>query len=203
MGSDAPQVTDLGQGGELLYWPAFVPGDEALMARLLAVLPLRAERVRVRGRWHEQPRRVSWHGPGPYTYSGLTLQPDPWCEELLALRARLGALLGQEPASVLVNHYRDGRDCVSWHADDEPEHGPDPTIASVSLGAARRFLLRPRRDPGGRKHELLLAGGSLLVMRGTVQRHWLHCVPRTARPVGPRLNLTWRPWCPPAGYCPS
>jgi alkylated DNA repair dioxygenase AlkB len=94
----------------------------------------------------------------------------------------------------LLNLYRSGQDSMGWHADNEPELGSAPVIASVSLGHARRFRLRPR-DPQRTPHEpvsLDLPGGSLLVMRGPTQQHWLHAVPKTARSVGPRLNLTFR-----------
>jgi len=92
---------------------------------------------------------------------------------------------------VLANLYRDGRDCMGWHSDDEPELGARPLIASLSLGATRRFALRHRRDPS-RRLVLELPAGSLLLMRGQTQARWRHALPRTARPVGPRINLTFR-----------
>ena len=93
--------------------------------------------------------------------------------------------------SVLANLYRDGRDAMGWHSDDEPELGSAPVIASVSLGATRRFVLKHRRD-AARKLVLELAPGSLLVMAGDTQRNYRHALPRTARPVGERINLTFR-----------
>ncbi len=110
---------------------------------------------------------------------------------LAALRDRLRKELGVPFNSVLANLYRDGRDAMGWHSDDEPELGAEPVIASLSLGAARRFVLR-RRDDHAVKQTLVLAPGSLLVMRGACQRDWQHALPRTAKPVGPRLNLTFR-----------
>jgi alkylated DNA repair dioxygenase AlkB len=95
--------------------------------------------------------------------------------------------------AALANYYRDGRDSMGWHADDERELGPSPddvAVASLSLGAARRFLLRHRTR--GETRELALGDGSLLVMRGTTQRHWRHALPKTRAAVGPRLNLTFR-----------
>ena len=126
-----------------------------------------------------------------YTYSGLRLDPDPWSPPVLELRAVASEAAGCEFNSVLLNRYRSGRDALAWHADDEPELGPEPTIASVSLGASRRFRLR-RRDDHATSIGLDLPGGSVLVMAGATQRDWEHCVPRTARPVGERLNLTFR-----------
>jgi alkylated DNA repair dioxygenase AlkB len=92
---------------------------------------------------------------------------------------------------VLANLYRDGRDAMGLHADDEPELKPDAEIASVSLGAVRRFVLKPR-DAAQAPFELQPAHGSLLVMAGTTQRHWRHGVPRAARVSAPRINLTFR-----------
>jgi alkylated DNA repair dioxygenase AlkB len=92
---------------------------------------------------------------------------------------------------VLLNLYRDGRDGMGWHADDEPELGRNPVIASVSLGAERRFCLRHRRRRD-LKIDLPLPHGSLLCMSGATQHHWLHALPKTRRPAGERINLTLR-----------
>ena len=92
--------------------------------------------------------------------------------------------------SVLINLYRDGRDSVSWHADDEPVLGRNPVIASISLGAVRRFRFRHRAS--GETVSVDLPHGSCLVMRAETQHHWVHMLPKTARPVGPRINLTFR-----------
>src|SRR5690606_31058899 len=110
---------------------------------------------------------------------------------LAALRARLQDALGQPFNSVLANRYRSGADAMGWHSDDEPELGPEPLIASLSLGATRRFLLRHRHDAGVRL-ALELPAGSLLLMQGATQRCWKHALPRAARPVGERINLTFR-----------
>jgi alkylated DNA repair dioxygenase AlkB len=80
---------------------------------------------------------------------------------------------------------------MGWHSDDEPELGPDPSIASVSLGEPRRFVLRSRAEPR-RRHECLLADGSLLLMEPPLQSVWQHALPKMRRAAGPRLNLTWR-----------
>jgi alkylated DNA repair dioxygenase AlkB len=100
-------------------------------------------------------------------------------------------LSGAEFNAVLLNLYRDGRDGMGWHADDEPELGRNPVIASVSLGATRRFCLRHRRRRD-LKLDLPLPHGSLLLMAGATQHHWLHALPKTQRPVGERINLTFR-----------
>jgi alkylated DNA repair dioxygenase AlkB len=123
-------------------------------------------------------------------YSGLRLEPAPWTPELCDLRHRLEVRLGRPFNSVLANLYRSGADSIGWHADDEPCFGLNPVIASISLGAARRFLLRHRQR--GETREWELTPGSLLVMAGTTQRDWKHSVPKTSRPAGERINLTYR-----------
>jgi alkylated DNA repair dioxygenase AlkB len=158
------------------------------------------QRIRMFGKWVDSPRLSCWIGDpqARYRYSGTTFEPQPWSAGLLALRERLEGELGMPFNSVLANLYRDGGDAMGWHSDDEPELGAEPVIASVSLGAARRFLLR-RRDDHAVRQALVLEPGSLLVMRGHSQRDWQHALPRTAKPVGPRINLTFRHVAPIAG----
>jgi alkylated DNA repair dioxygenase AlkB len=115
----------------------------------------------------------------------------PWTSELLGIRHRVEEFSGQRYNSVLLNLYRDGRDGMGWHADDEPELGREPVIASVSFGATRRFKLRHRRSRSAAS-TLDLAHGDLLLMAGATQHHYVHAVPKTARPVGARVNLTFR-----------
>lgn len=150
-------------------------------------------RIRMFGRWVDSPRLSCWIGDpqARYRYSGADFMPQPWLPVLSGMRERLQDELGVPFNSVLANRYRDGRDAMGWHSDDEPELGPAPVIASVSLGAVRRFVLR-RRDDHAIKHAYLLESGSLLVMRGNTQRDWQHALPRTAKLVGERINLTFR-----------
>jgi alkylated DNA repair dioxygenase AlkB len=181
--------------GEARYWPAAFEAAEA--GRLLEALRLgiawQDEDILMFGRRVPVPRRVAWHGdPGAgYTYSGTPHVPQPWTPELAFVRHRVEALAGAAFNAVLLNLYRDGRDGMGWHADDESELGLNPVIASVSLGAVRRFRLRHRRrrDLG---IDLPLAHGSLLVMSGATQHRWLHALPKTKTPVGERINLTFR-----------
>ncbi|MGY1408664.1 MULTISPECIES: alpha-ketoglutarate-dependent dioxygenase AlkB family protein [unclassified Luteimonas] len=165
----------------------------ALADRLLHELPWQVHRVRMFGREIDSPRRSCWIGDpqAAYRYSGVRHEPHPWPSILVPLRERLALETGVHFNSVLANLYRDGRDSMGWHSDDEPELGECPVIASVSLGATRRFVLRHRHDPS-RKRTLELPGGSLLLMRGQTQAQWRHALPRTAQPVGPRINLTFR-----------
>ncbi len=145
------------------------------------------------GRPVRVPRLVAWHGDpvAVYTYSGTEHRPLPWTPVLVRVRRRVEALTGHEFNAVLLNLYRDGRDGMGWHSDDEPELGPEPVVASASFGATRRFCLRHRRRRESRL-DLPLGHGSLLLMHGATQRHWLHAVPKTRAPVGPRVNLTFR-----------
>ncbi len=145
------------------------------------------------GRLVDSPRLSCWMGDpqAAYRYSGVRFTPVPWLPALAAVRERLQLETGHAFNSVLLNRYRDGRDCMGWHSDDEPELGPQPLIASLSLGATRRFLLKHRARPEVRAC-VELQHGDLLLMGGDTQRHYRHALPRTARPVGERINLTFR-----------
>jgi alkylated DNA repair dioxygenase AlkB len=191
--------------GELWLAERWLPPAQAdaLLADLLARVPWEVHRIRLFGRSVDSPRLSCWIGdPGAaYRYSGVLFEPHPWPPSLAALRAPLAAATGAAFDSVLANRYRDGRDAMGWHSDDEPELGPEPVIASLSLGATRRFVLTARTPRGGaaahvtedlERVALDLPHGSLLVMRGATQRNYRHALPRTAKPVGERVNLTFR-----------
>ena len=182
-------------GGGLRYAEAFLPPAEAdaCLASLLHEVPWKQSEIRLYGRLVREPRLGCWMGdPGAvYRYSGTVFRPEPWIAPVRALKQAVEAATGHAFNSVLLNLYRDGRDAMGWHSDDEPELGPAPVIASVSLGGVRRFLLRERR-PGARSLGIALAHGSLLVMDGDLQRRYRHAVPRTAKPVAARVNLTFR-----------
>jgi alkylated DNA repair dioxygenase AlkB len=173
---------------------AWLPPLQAaeLLATLQGAISWENHPVRLFGREHPAPRLSRWIGDdgAAYRYSGILREPSPWMPMLALLRERLSEELGVPFNSVLANLYRDGADAMGWHADDEPELGPAPVIASVSLGATRRFVLRHR--DGTARLALDLPAGSLLVMQGTTQSHYRHALMRTARAVGPRINLTFR-----------
>ena len=161
-----------------------------LMDALLNEMAWAQQSILSQGNTIPLPRLTAWHGTSRYRYSGILNTPSPWTPTLTVLRDRLEQELHANFNSVLGNLYRGGKDSVSWHADDEPELGKTPTIASISLGEARKFSFK-RRD-GTEKVDLLLEGGDLLVMRGNTQRDWLHQIPKTAKAVGERINLTFR-----------
>jgi len=177
-------------GGHLLYDEAFFSpaAADGLFTRLRDTVPWKQE-----GRPPRMfPRLTAWYAnPGvSYSYSGVTHQAIPWTPELLDIKQRAEAAAGTSWNSLLLNYYRDGQDSIGFHADDEPELGTNPVIGSISLGAVRRFVLK--HPASGKKIEFDLPHGSLLVMGGTSQHHWRHGVPKTRKPVGPRINLTFR-----------
>lgn len=179
----------------LLFAPAWLAPEQAdaLFAALHAQVPWTVHRIRLFGREVDSPRLSCWIGDpaAVYTYSRTRFVPQPWPPVLAALRARIDAACGEHFDSVLANLYRDGRDSMGWHSDDEPELGPTPAIASLSLGATRRFRLRHRSEVA-RTLDLDLPHGSLLVMAGATQRHYRHALPRCTRIAAPRINLTFR-----------
>jgi alkylated DNA repair dioxygenase AlkB len=181
-------------GAEVSSDPDWLAPSEAdaMLAALVAEVPWSQHRVRLFGRELPAPRLSAWIGdPGSaYTYSRMRHEPLPWTPVLTTLRERLQATTGTRFNSVLANRYRDGRDSMGWHADDEPELGERPLIASISLGAARVFQFKPRG--GGRAQSIMLTHGSLLLMGGDTQRLYVHALPKTARPLGERINLTFR-----------
>lgn len=180
------------EDGDLAWLPqlSFRLSNAEVLARLIAETPWRSDTIVVYGKRYLQPRLTAWYGEASYTYSGLTLEPLPLTPLLEALRRAVEAVSGHRFNSVLLNYYRDGRDSMGMHSDDEPELGPEPVIASLSFGAARSFLLRHKTKKLGRKIEL--SDGSLLLMRGCTQHNWLHGINKTEKIVGPRLNLTFR-----------
>jgi len=151
------------------------------------------EKISMYGKTHNVPRLSAWYGDDsvPYTYSGITAYGLPWTESLQAIKARVEQLASAHFNSVLANLYRDGSDSVSWHADDESELGPAPVIASVSLGQERTFQLKHKFDKT-LKTNVLLPHGSILIMRGATQQHWLHQIAKSRRAMSPRINLTFR-----------
>jgi alkylated DNA repair dioxygenase AlkB len=168
-----------------------VPSPERFLERLLSELDWRQDEARIMGRQVALPRLTAWYGDAGYRYSGIDNPPRAWPPLLLELKLLAERIAGAPFNSALGNLYRDGRDSMGWHSDDERSLGRDPVIASLSFGAVRRFRLRHKRRPDWRLG-LDLPSGSCLVMAGALQHHWQHALPKTARPAGPRVNLTFR-----------
>jgi alkylated DNA repair dioxygenase AlkB len=175
--------------------PGFVPEARcaATFEALRAALPFEAKAIKIFGREVMQPRLTAWIGDegAVYRYSGTYNVPQPWPDALVPLRAAVTEACGVAFNSVLCNLYRGGSDSMGMHSDSEPELGRNPVIASLSLGAARRFQLRHRKRRGVGL-DLDLPDGSLLIMSGALQHHYRHGVPKQPRIEGERLNLTFR-----------
>jgi alkylated DNA repair dioxygenase AlkB len=188
-------------GADVRCAPAWLASAEAsvLLDELRAEIPWERHRLRLFGRELEAPRLSCWIGDAgaAYAYSGTRFAPRPWPPVLAALRVRVERACGGRFDSVLANLYRDGNDSMGWHSDDEPELGERPLIASLSLGAERRFRFRRRRARGepmqaGDTLELRLPHGSLLCMAGDTQHHYRHDLPKMRAVTAPRINLTFR-----------
>ena len=177
------------------YFPHFLKPEVANSAFdiFLDELEWRQHYIKIFGELLPQPRLTALYGNNDqsYTYSNLTLKPLKFTPELLEIHQKLKELTKINFTHCLANLYRDGNDSMGWHADDEKELGENPVIASVSLGASRRFQLKHRSDPN-LKYQLELEHGSLLLMAGTTQHFWKHQLPKTRKPVSPRINLTFR-----------
>jgi alkylated DNA repair dioxygenase AlkB len=183
--------------GEVYYLSKLELGgdDDAVFDQLIAEVPWRQERILVWGKMHLQPRLVAWYGDrgSYYTYSGITLTPLPWTDLLLEIKTRVETVSAASFNSVLLNYYRDNRDSMGFHSDDEPELGLRPVIASLSLGEERKLILKHKLlNKLAKPVRLKLASGSLLLMKGETQRYWSHGIAKESRPCGPRINLTFR-----------
>lgn len=182
---DLPQAT---------IWSShqFIPNRDAdnLYHQLLDSTPWKQESIKIFGKQVPQPRLQAWYGERDYQYSGLKLTPIPLPDFLLPLKQQCELAANQKFNSVLINLYRDGEDSMGWHQDNEPELGEKPVIASISLGAERKFSIKHLTT--NEKHHFQLSHGSLLIMGGKMQHHWKHCLPKTRRAISSRINLTFR-----------
>jgi alkylated DNA repair dioxygenase AlkB len=180
-----------------LYWKREffdVSESDGYFQTLSARVQWRQDAIKYGRKVIQVPRLTAWYGNSGknYAYSGISMKPVPWSAPLLKIKQAVDDEAGVEFNSVLLNYYRDERDSVAWHSDDEPELGKNPIIASVSFGATRRFVMKHKKQKQLAKIEMELSHGSLLLMRGPTQHHWLHTIPKSRVPVGPRINLTFR-----------
>ena len=187
------------QDAEVYYLPELPLAQTAatVMHQLIDEVSWRAENIFVWGKTFPQPRLTAWYGDNGanYTYSGIHLDPLPWTNSLIDIKTRVEEIAAIDFNSVLLNYYRNHRDSMGLHSDDEPELGRRPIIASVSLGEERTFVLKHKTRRDLRSERLKLASGSLLLMKGETQRYWKHGIEKEARPCGPRVNLTFRRIC--------
>ena len=182
------------EDGEALLYPQLLSDHDSL--RLFEALQTESQwqqdSIQLFGNIHPLPRLTAWYGDlgRDYRYSGISMRALPWSPSILEIKNVVELKCGIKFNSVLLNLYRDGRDGVAWHSDDEIELGTNPIIASVSLGQERFFKLRHKLSR--KVIKTLLPNGSMLLMRGPCQHLWEHEVPKSARQLGPRINLTFR-----------
>lgn len=167
---------------------------DRLFQSLLDAIPWRTATLTIAGQKRPLPRLQCWMADQgrSYSYSGLKLSPHPWNPDVLRIKARLEQLCEHSFNSVLLNYYRGGSDSVSWHADDETELGPNPIVASVSLGAQRTLEFKPKFNLTTPKKQIVLGSGSILIMGKTIQNNWLHQLPKISGNIEPRISLTFR-----------
>ncbi|MDI5950637.1 alpha-ketoglutarate-dependent dioxygenase AlkB family protein [Flavobacterium yafengii] len=180
---------------EIIYYPQFFDKEQAdiIFAELVKEIPWQQDEIRVYGKIHPQPRLTALFGNEgkPYSYSNITMQPHAWNLLLQKLKTEIEKVTDTNFTTVLLNYYRDGKDSNGWHADNEKELGINPVIASLSFGVERTFQLKHNLDKDLKK-SIVLQHGSLLIMKGTTQHFWKHQIPKTAKPIGPRINGTFR-----------
>lgn len=179
----------------ICYYPNFISVDRAnqYFEHLKETVEWRKDNIRVFGKTYPQPRLTALYANNdrPYSYSNITMHPHPFNDALITIKTDIEKIAHTKFTTCLLNLYRNGKDSNGWHSDDEKELGKNPTIASVSLGHERYFHLRNKEDKS-LKHKLLLEHGSLLLMQGTTQHHWQHQIAKTSKPIGERINLTFR-----------
>jgi len=177
------------------YYPNFISKEkaDAFFEVFKKNIPWQQDNIKVFGKVYAQPRLTSLYGNNgrPYSYSNITMKPNQFTPQLLEIKKKIETITEEQFTTCLLNLYRDGNDSNGWHADNEKELGKNPVIASISLGQERFFHLK-HRTKKELKHKLLLEHGSLLLMKGETQHHWLHQIPKTKKPIAERINLTFR-----------
>jgi alkylated DNA repair dioxygenase AlkB len=180
---------------DIEYYPNFFESNRAneLFEKLKNEIPWQQDDITVFGKTYSQPRLTALFGNEgkPYAYSNIVMQPNPWNTLLLFIKNEVEEICQEKFTTVLLNLYRDGKDSNGWHADNEKELGQNPVIASLSLGAERSFHLR-HNTIKEQKLKINLEHGSLLLMKGETQHFWKHQISKTAKPIGLRINLTFR-----------
>ncbi|WP_136480531.1 alpha-ketoglutarate-dependent dioxygenase AlkB family protein [Cognatitamlana onchidii] len=191
---ETPLNLDL-KDATLVYYSNFFSKKKSdfYFSDLIKTIKWQHDSITVFGKSYLQPRLTAFFASNnkPYKYSNITMTPSPFKNSLLEIKKTVEKKQRTEFTSCLANLYRDGQDSNGWHADNEKELGHTPLIASVSLGSERVFKLKHRYDKT-RKASIVLEHGSLLIMKGNTQKYWLHQIPKTKKPIGPRINLTFR-----------
>lgn len=177
------------------YYPNFISNElaDVYFKKIKTDIAWQQDDIKVFGKVYAQPRLTALYANNnkPYSYSNITMQPHLFTKELLTIKEKIERVAPCSFTTCLLNLYRDGKDSNGWHADNEKELGQNPVIASISLGAPRFFHLK-HNTVKEQKHKLLLEHGSLLLMQGETQHFWKHQIAKTAKPIGERINLTFR-----------
>jgi len=180
---------------DIIYYPNLFDAKKSnlLYEKLLYEIPWQNDTIKVFGKSHAQPRLTALFGNEgkPYSYSNIVMQPHVWNPLLMYIKNEIEEICQENFTTVLLNLYRDGKDSNGWHADNEKELGRNPIIASLSFGAERSFHLK-HNSISDAKLKITLENGSLLLMKGETQHFWKHQIPKTAKPIGSRINLTFR-----------
>src|ERR1043165_5382857 len=181
---------------ELLFFREFFSKEQSdeILRELLKNIEWKQDRIKYYGKEMDLPRLTAWYGDvgASYTYSNISMDSTAWTPTLMCIKQKIEKVTGARFNSVLLNYYRDGKDSVSWHRDNEPELGKNPVIASASFGDTRRFQFKHIKRKDLNRVDVELTHGSLLIMQGTTQEFWLHQIPKTSKPKKPRVNLTFR-----------
>lgn len=186
---------DLPDAEVFLYENFFTPEEsDRLYKSLTETIYWRQDRIKLYGKPMDLPRLTAWYGEPnrSYTYSGISMQPHLWTGDLLYIKSKIEKEAGVKFTNCLLNLYRTGKDSVSWHQDNEKALGREPVIGSVSFGATRPFQLKHISRKDLEKVDIPLTHGSFLLMKGPTQHYWKHRIPKTSRPLQPRINLTFR-----------
>lgn len=182
--------------GKVTFYEGFFSLEEShrLMKSLIKTIDWTQDEVVVYGKRHKIPRLNAWYGDEGKVmkYSGLSLEPKAWTAELLEIKYKLEEATGEKFNSCLLNYYRDGKDGMGWHQDNEKELGLNPIIASVTFGETRPFQLKHISNKELKKVDIPLSNGSLLLMAGETQHYWKHQIPKTTKTLESRINLTFR-----------
>jgi alkylated DNA repair dioxygenase AlkB len=190
-----PNANLLPFDGELYLFSSIVSEEDSrqYMLALQQQIQWKQEGMRMFGKYVDFPRLTAWYADEGkyYSYSGLVNKPLPWLPSLMELKSIAERLSDHSFNSVLLNYYRTGNDSMGWHSDDEPELGMFPSIASLNFGAVRKIQFRHKSNKDA-KVEVILPSGSLLLMKGKIQRHWQHQVPKQKKIHEARINLTFR-----------
>ncbi|MHA7057919.1 alpha-ketoglutarate-dependent dioxygenase AlkB family protein [Aquimarina sp. M1] len=180
--------------GDVSYYPCFFSKKEAdrLFKTLLETIQWQQDDIKIFGKVYKQPRLTALYASNknPYTYSNITMVPHQFTDALLRTKKEIESVSSDTFTTCLLNLYRNGQDSNGWHSDNEKELGPEPVIASISLGSERWFHFKHRTKD--LKQKILLDHGSLLIMRGKTQENWLHQIPKSKKITTPRINLTFR-----------